>query len=70
MYRARVLSCLLLATTIGALPTAIDPQWPLLNTQPLRFTKDGTFQISIFEDLHYGEGWSDLLDDGDLHSLS
>jgi hypothetical protein len=23
---------------------------------PLRFTADGTFQISIFNDLHYGEG--------------
>jgi len=23
--------------------------------RPLRFAKDGTFQISIFEDLHYGE---------------
>ena len=28
--------------------------------EPLRFTKDGTFQISIFEDLHFGEGMSDL----------
>lgn len=25
---------------------------------PLRFARDGTFQISIFEDLHYGEGES------------
>jgi hypothetical protein len=24
--------------------------------QPLRFTKEGTFQISLFSDLHYGEG--------------
>lgn len=23
---------------------------------PLRFTSDGTFQISVFNDLHYGEG--------------
>jgi hypothetical protein len=23
---------------------------------PLRFTRDGTFQISVFNDLHYGEG--------------
>ena len=22
---------------------------------PLRFTRDGTFQISVFEDLHFGE---------------
>lgn len=27
--------------------------------RPLRFTKDGTFQISIFEDLHYGESKSE-----------
>jgi hypothetical protein len=24
--------------------------------EPLRFTDNGTFQISIFEDLHFGEG--------------
>jgi hypothetical protein len=23
---------------------------------PLRFARDGTFQISVFNDLHYGEG--------------
>lgn len=27
---------------------------------PLRFTSDGTFQISVFNDLHYGEGERDL----------
>lgn len=27
---------------------------------PLRFTSDGTFQISVFNDLHYGEGEQDL----------
>jgi len=26
--------------------------------QKLRFTRDGTFQISVFNDLHYGEGMS------------
>jgi hypothetical protein len=26
--------------------------------EPLRFTENGTFQISIFEDLHFGEGMS------------
>jgi hypothetical protein len=41
--------------------------WALLATQaaalgkpkhkkPLKFSKGGTFQIAIFEDLHYGEG--------------
>jgi hypothetical protein len=28
--------------------------------KPLRFTENGTFQISIFEDLHFGEGMFDL----------
>lgn len=28
---------------------------------PLRFTSDGTFQISVFNDLHYGEGERDLV---------
>lgn len=26
--------------------------------QPLRFTQEGTFQLSVFSDLHYGEGKS------------
>lgn len=29
---------------------------------PLRFTSDGTFQISIFEDLHFGESTSPFHD--------
>ena len=28
---------------------------------PLRFTSNGTFQISIFEDLHFGESMTYLL---------
>jgi hypothetical protein len=28
--------------------------------KPLQFTENGTFQISIFEDLHFGEGMSSL----------
>lgn len=27
-----------------------------MNSKPLRFTSEGTFQIAIFEDLHFGEG--------------
>ena len=28
--------------------------------KPLQFTENGTFQITIFEDLHFGEGMSSL----------
>jgi hypothetical protein len=58
MFRGGVFSFLLLVRAISAVPAATDTQWPLPNTRPLRFTQDGTFQISVFEDLHYGEGWS------------
>jgi hypothetical protein len=65
MFRENLLgSFLFLAQTITpttAAAATTDQQWPLPNTQPLRFTPNGTFQISVFEDLHYGEGWySDL----------
>jgi hypothetical protein len=43
--------------SVLALPVADETQWSF-NTRPLRFTKRGTFQISVFEDLHYGEGRS------------
>jgi hypothetical protein len=46
----------LIATTFFALPSmeAAVPQRFI----PLRFSHDGTFQISIFEDLHFGESQS------------
>lgn len=60
MFRENLLLIyLFLSPTIShiAAATAItDQEWPLPNTQPLRFTPNGTFQISVFEDLHYGEG--------------
>jgi hypothetical protein len=56
MFPVIVLSGLLVARAISALPVATNPQFPFPDTQPLRFTYDGTFQISILEDLHYGEG--------------
>ncbi|KAL1967225.1 hypothetical protein VTN77DRAFT_3516 [Rasamsonia byssochlamydoides] len=40
---------LILALSFVASATALAIQ------QPLRFTKDGTFQLSVFSDLHYGE---------------
>ena len=33
---------------------------PRTDDQTLRFTKNGTFQISVFEDLHFAEGNSPL----------
>lgn len=29
--------------------------------EPLRFAKDGSFQISVFEDLHFGESMIELI---------
>lgn len=31
------------------------PTWNGTRLTPLKFNKDGTFQISIFSDLHFGE---------------
>lgn len=42
---------LMLALATGATTSRIGSQ-----AQTLRFTKDGTFQLSVFSDLHYGEG--------------
>jgi hypothetical protein len=40
------------ATTLRALPSAPQlEQYPA----PLTFRDDGTFKISVFEDLHFGE---------------
>lgn len=41
---------------------------PVASNQPLRFTANGTFQLSIFEDLHYGEGEYTLQDSGPAKS--
>lgn len=54
---ARARAFLVLAASLSRATAA----WP-----PLRFTEDGTFQISIFEDLHFGEAedtdWGPLQD--------
>ncbi|MCJ1371199.1 hypothetical protein MMC20_002414 [Loxospora ochrophaea] len=51
------LSLLSFATRIFAAPVA-----PTSNRNPLRFSAAGTFQLSIFEDLHYGEGTAAHID--------
>ncbi len=38
--------------------------------QPLQFKSDGTFQISIFEDLHFGESESKSLQPSQVSSLA
>lgn len=39
-------------------------------TEPLKFTSEGTFQISIFEDLHFGENaWDSWGPQQDVNSL-
>lgn len=40
-----------LALAIARCALALSVQQPIL-----RFTENGTFQISVFSDLHYGEG--------------
>lgn len=45
-----IVSALSLALVVSALDRTNGPG------QPLTFNRDGTFQISIIEDLHYGEG--------------
>lgn len=40
---------------VGSLFVGLSCQMPFQYTGPLRFKSDGTFQLSIFEDLHFGE---------------
>jgi hypothetical protein len=44
------------ALTAVAFGTIVSAGVPNRANQALAFGRDGTFQISIFEDLHYGEG--------------
>ncbi|KAJ9353856.1 hypothetical protein DTO027B9_5069 [Paecilomyces variotii] len=57
----------IVATTAVAFP--LQHQQP-----PLRFTKDGTFKLSIFSDLHYGEAenlpWGPQQDTNTTHVLN
>lgn len=54
MLVALLLVILLAMLSLGSIMRQDDTQVADLGA-PLRFTKDGTFQISIFEDLHFGE---------------
>lgn len=38
-----------------ALATGAPLEAPSVASRPLTFGKDGNFQISVFEDLHFGE---------------
>ncbi|KAI7590558.1 hypothetical protein KC316_g3321, partial [Hortaea werneckii] len=48
-----LLAAVFLTTLTYSLPLGKDHHGG--DETPLRFSKDGTFQISIFEDLHFGE---------------
>jgi len=53
--RAAAASIMLLTTALFLLPLLHSSSaFPTLQ-QPLRFTRDGTFQVCVFEDLHFGE---------------
>ena len=47
----QILWFLTVSTGISAVPVVIKQEF-----LPLRFSGNGTFQIAVFEDLHYGEG--------------
>ena len=50
-------SALIGGTMRVALETPLDKNTIISSSlKPLQFTEEGTFQLSIFEDLHYGEG--------------
>lgn len=58
MIMFSVISVLAFANDAMCAPTNIPRQdsIPAYSGPPLRFGSDGTFHLSIFEDLHYGEG--------------
>lgn len=67
---------MIFATAVFAGLSAARPAFPdVLQrrsswTAPLRFNDDGTFQLSIFEDLHFGENaWDSWGPEQDVHSL-
>lgn len=52
LQKALLLSSLVALSQQATLPRAVDND----NLPPLVFNENGTFQISIFADLHFGEG--------------
>lgn len=50
MKREQILWFLTVSTCVSAVPVVIKQEF-----LPLRFSGNGTFQIAVFEDLHYGE---------------
>lgn len=51
-----LLASFVLVSRLTALPFGVENHLNVSTTTPLRFTAEGTFQIAVFEDLHYGEG--------------
>ncbi|CAG9996025.1 unnamed protein product [Clonostachys byssicola] len=55
---------------VGSLFVGLSCQMPFQHTSPLRFKSDGTFQLSIFEDLHFGENaWDQWGPQQDINSV-
>ncbi|KAK0387667.1 hypothetical protein NLU13_3912 [Sarocladium strictum] len=65
------LPLLALSTVVGALPpTSFTTRHTSHVPKSLKFRKDGTFQISIFEDLHFGENaWDSWGPQQDINSV-
>ncbi|KAF2767462.1 Metallo-dependent phosphatase [Teratosphaeria nubilosa] len=72
-YRFVKMFCALFITVLFAFLTLAAPRTQLERssvTAPLQFTPNGTFQISIFEDLHFGENaWDSWGPQQDINSV-
>ena len=55
MFRHSLLFYAFVATG-AAYASPLKPSQTAFVPAPLRFTSEGTFHISVFQDLHYGEG--------------
>lgn len=71
-YRLVRMLCALLTAVLFAMLTYAAPFSADYNhlKAPLRFTKDGTFQLSVFNDLHFGENaWDPWGPQQDINSV-